>query len=250
VGIKLSGGSRSDPPDDDICYGVKSLFTFYRVGGNGRQLDRFFFDFFQDNLNSFFQLRIVTIDNHFRNIVDFDIGGDADVFDIPLALEVDEGDLGDGDGTAVHERDITRNADQSAPGTGSDEWSQAQFAEIVGEGIAARSGEFIDKAYQVTVNGGYGSQADAHVSSGPEAEQFAVEAFQEQVGYHAAGVIANVDDNTFFSDLGEEGAVEFIQAGRTGIGDMDISDFSIGCLVDLGAVVLDPIDIADAIFRS
>ena len=84
---------------------------------------------FEHDLDSLFELWVVALAHEFRVHFDFVVGRDAVVFDLPLTLEVVDGEARRHDVSAVNELGIAADSDQTSPGLHSDQWAQAQAAE-------------------------------------------------------------------------------------------------------------------------
>jgi hypothetical protein len=80
------------------------LLFLFMVIGERRLLvfgQRVFFQLLNGHLHGFLELWVVAFPDQGRVIIDFDVGGHAVVFDIPLLRQVIEREVGCGDETAV-----------------------------------------------------------------------------------------------------------------------------------------------------
>src|SRR5262245_25470779 len=76
---------------------------------------RILFQILQQPFDGFLELNVMTRSPGFWVKVDFYVGRDAMVFDVPFAFGRVEGEVRRGDGAAVDQIRITANADQAAP---------------------------------------------------------------------------------------------------------------------------------------
>src|SRR5262249_26255472 len=95
-------------------------------------------------LHSAFELRVVSLGDGLRVLLNFDIGRDAVVFHIPFTLRAEEAKVGSGDATAVHPRRIWHHADQPPPVPLADHGAVLRVVEHPGHRAAARPRHFVD----------------------------------------------------------------------------------------------------------
>src|ERR1700678_1757929 len=79
--------------------------------------------------NPRFELRIVTLAHELWILLHFDVRRDTVTLDFPLAVQSADRHARRHDATAVHQRRITADADQSAPRLHADERSESRLAE-------------------------------------------------------------------------------------------------------------------------
>ena len=160
--------------------------------------------------------------------------------DAPSAVELVEPEVGDGHVAAIDERRDAGDADQAAPGAGTDQLAQLVVLEEPREHIAARAGVAVDQhrlrsLVRIVRPGPIGT-----VTTVPVVGPWAVEQLDETVGDLAATVPAFVDHQGFLADLPVELAEELVLTLNARVGDIDVTDLAVGVLLDILAVPLDP----------
>jgi len=92
-------------------------------------------DFFHHELDCFLQLRIASFFHQVGSVVDLDVGRDAAVFDLPLAVEAVESEFWTGNISAIDQRNFSADAAHAAPGALSNERPEFIDFEEVAEKI-------------------------------------------------------------------------------------------------------------------
>src|SRR5436305_1759861 len=104
-------------------------------------------DCFHDLLDCTIQLRIFATDHLLRPVFDNNVRLNASVLHYPLALIVITGKLGPSNVAAIHKREFTSNAANTAPGALSNERAQFVIFEHVAEEVTVRGSVVIGQAY-------------------------------------------------------------------------------------------------------
>ena len=95
------------------------------------------FQLLHHDFDGFLELRVVALAEGCGIEVNFDIGRDTVILHFPLAVEAIDGSARRGDPAAINQFGISPDADQSSPCLFADKQTNAGFAEIPGQGIAA-----------------------------------------------------------------------------------------------------------------
>ncbi len=88
------------------------------------------------------------------------------------------------------------------------------------------------------------------VAARPVVGDGAVEHFDEAGGDLAAAVPALIDDQRGAGTVANELPDEIALAVDAGVGDVDVADLSVGRLLDVGAVALDPVAVAEVVLAG
>ena len=134
------------------------------------------------------------------------------VFDNPLArLRIIAGEERYTDICSVHVRQWAANADDSPPGTGSDQLTQSQSTESPGEQVAIRCRIFIDQTNLRTYLYGIRNSTDmVRTTTHGQTIRFAGKTFQDHRRYISTTIGTVVDDQTFLIQLRIEITGKFI----------------------------------------
>ena len=81
-------------------------------------------------------------------------------------------------------------------------------------------------------------------------QHFLSQHIHDVVGDVAALVVALIQHHCLFIDLGVKVTIEVGVACPAGVGHVNVGDLAPGKLIDFTAIALDPIDVAQAVFRS
>src|SRR5512143_113869 len=111
-----------------------------RVGGRRVLLEEV-----EDHLDRLLELRVASFADRLRVALDLDVRRDAGILDLPLALEAVNPDPGRRDEAAVEELRVVVDADEPAPGPGSDERPDPGFPEEPRHRVAPRAGRLVDE---------------------------------------------------------------------------------------------------------
>ena len=106
------------------------------IGRDGNFRDRMGLQVVEDHLDSRFQLAVVPLGDVLGQVLDWNVGSDAVVFDLPFAVDALDGVARSHDVAAIEEAGIAADADQAAPGAGTDQLANAGLAEVPGHGVA------------------------------------------------------------------------------------------------------------------
>lgn len=98
------------------------------------------------------ELRVLALGDGSGVLFDLDVWRYTHVFDDPAILG-ENGQIGRGHASSIHQDRKTENSDQAAPGSFTDELSQAEFVEHPRQKVAARSGRLVDDHDFGTENG-------------------------------------------------------------------------------------------------
>ena len=180
--------------------------------------------------------------------IDFVVGRDAMVLDLPFAFEAVDGGAGRGDAATIDQLGISADTDKTAPGAFADEWADAGFAEIPGQRIAAGAGHFVDDHDLGAVDGFGRAGPIVAFASDDLAHHGPAEVFDDVVGELSTFVEALVDDGALFPNLRKEVAIEAGVTGASGVGDVDIGDAASGSLIDTATIIFDPGEVAKIFF--
>src|ERR1700753_265050 len=88
-------------------------------------------------LHGCFERRVFAARYGLRAINDFHVRVNARAFYCPVAFRVEEAERGRAQASAVFERRVAREADESAPCRRAEKATEVSFAEVVREGVAA-----------------------------------------------------------------------------------------------------------------
>src|SRR5882672_2235438 len=175
-----------------------------------------------------------------------DIGIHTMSFFEPGAVGIEHAEGGDGDITTVDERWRSADADEAAPGAGTDEGSQACFTEIIREGVAARAAPSIDQHNLWPEIASRGPAPVDAVTGGPESEGLAVQHLYEAVGDLSSTVEALVYHQGFFIQLCSKLADQLVLAIDACTTHIDVTCIATGGFVYLLSVVFDPGQVAQS----
>src|SRR6188768_641741 len=190
--------------------------------------------------NRSFELRIAPFDHIGRRVFNLDVRRDADIFDIPLPLQVIECQARRGDTTAVYCRRSAKCTDQSTPRACSNQ--RPEFAKVkhIRESVAARSGRLINDHHLRTEYPRQWRGRRLAVTQGEIAHRFPVKLVYDVVRHHAALVVSLVYHRSVSVLLGIKITRKIRITGARGIRQPNVSESPAGKLVDKPSVVLDP----------
>ncbi len=232
------------------CPQVECPFRSCRVLRLRHRHERVLPHLIEHDLDGLVELGVSPV-GHERRVVDhLDVRIDAVALDAPRPVLVVEREARHAHVTAVDQRRVPRQTDQTAPGPRADERADAPLPEPERERVAARTGGLVDEhALGTVVANPRFRLTFVDLAHGPVAAKVAVEQLDEPLGRPSAAVPALVDDECVHVHLPAELASYVVASARGGVRDVDVPDLAARLLRDVGAVLLDPRTVADVALR-
>src|SRR5262249_37446976 len=106
--------------------------------------ERILLELLQDDLDRLLELRVVALPPRLWIELDLEVGCDAVILDLPLALEAVERDARCRHAAAVDERRVAEDPDQPAPRPLADERPESRLAEVPRHRVATRARHLVD----------------------------------------------------------------------------------------------------------